>query len=138
MIALTLADLVGILDARLVLAPGATEETVVDGAVETNTKDLLPGGVFVALPGEIFAATAHEIRDRLRDPDAMVIGLSEGCPGYIAPREEYAAGGYEIDEAHRYYGMPAAFAPGAAEALVEAVALLDAGARDPATEEEAT
>jgi len=52
MIALTLADLVGILDARLVLAPGTTEETVVDGAVETNTKDLLPGGVFVALPGE--------------------------------------------------------------------------------------
>jgi hypothetical protein len=37
MIALTLADLVGILDARLVLAPGTTEETVVDGAVETNT-----------------------------------------------------------------------------------------------------
>ena len=41
-------------------------------------------------------------------------------PGYIPPIGAYSAGGYEVEEAHRYYGLPAAFAQGAAEALVGA------------------
>lgn len=79
------------------------------------------GGVnIIALPGEIFAETAHAIRGRLDDPRAIVVGFCEGCPGYIPPASEFPFGGYEIDEAHRYYGSPATFAPGAAEALIEA------------------
>lgn len=79
------------------------------------------GGVpIIALPGEIFAETAHTLRSSLSDPQAIVIGFAEDCPGYIPPRSEFPLGGYEIDEAHRYYGMPASFAPGSAEALVEA------------------
>ena len=42
-------------------------------------------------------------------------------PGYIPPRDAYPAGGYEVAEAHRYYGLPAAFAPGSAETLASAV-----------------
>ncbi len=83
------------------------------------------GGVrIVALPGEIFAATALEIRAGLGRGPAFVAAYCEGNPGYIPPRDEYAFGGYEIDEAHRYYGLPAAFAPGSAEALAAAVLAL--------------
>ncbi|MDE1993748.1 MAG: alkaline ceramidase [Rhizobiaceae bacterium] len=80
------------------------------------------GGVpIIALPGEIFAETARSIRDRLNpETPAFIIGFAEDNPGYIPPAGEYSFGGYEVDEAHRYYGMPASFAPGSAEALAAA------------------
>jgi hypothetical protein len=83
------------------------------------------GGLrILALPGEIFAQTALDLR-RALDGDplggrTMTVGFADGCPGYIPPRGEYRYGGYEIEEAHRYYGMPAAFAEGAAEMLAAA------------------
>lgn len=79
------------------------------------------GGLrLLALPGEPFAATAHDIRKRLgTDRPTVILGYGEGCPGYIPPAPEYAHAGYEVAEAHRYYGMPAAFAPGSAEALAD-------------------
>jgi neutral ceramidase len=73
----------------------------------------------VALPGEIFAETAHAIRTRIANHRAVVIGFAEDTPGYIAPSSEYPCDGYEIDEAHRYYGMPATFARGSAERLAD-------------------
>ena len=72
------------------------------------------------LPGEIFAQTSHELRLRTGRSDAIVLAYAGDNPGYIAPRSEYRHGGYEIDEAHRYYGQPASFAEGSAEKLVDA------------------
>jgi hypothetical protein len=72
------------------------------------------------LPGEIFAATALALRAAVpAAPTPFVISLADGVPGYIPPRDAYPAGGYEVLEAHRYYGLPAAFAPGNAELLLE-------------------
>lgn len=74
------------------------------------------------MPGEIFAATALAIRAGHRTArTAFVVSLADGVPGYIAPRADYPMVGYEIAEAHRYYGLPAGFAPGSAELLAEAV-----------------
>ncbi|WP_440409666.1 neutral/alkaline non-lysosomal ceramidase N-terminal domain-containing protein [Neorhizobium petrolearium] len=77
------------------------------------------GGVpVVALPGEIFAETALSIRAALGPAKpAFVIGFADDNPGYIPPANEFTFGGYEVDEAHRYYGLAATFAPGSAEAL---------------------
>lgn len=72
----------------------------------------------VALPGEPFSVTAQDIAARVPG-DTVVLGYSDGCPGYLPPAEEFAHGGYEVDEAHRYYGMPAPFASGAAESLAD-------------------
>ncbi|TPW73804.1 UDP-N-acetylmuramoyl-tripeptide--D-alanyl-D-alanine ligase [Schumannella sp. 10F1B-5-1] len=70
MIALTLAEIERILGGRLVAPHGAATdaalgETVVDGAVETDSRLVGPGSVFFALPGEVtdghrFAAGAVE------------------------------------------------------------------------------
>lgn len=79
-----------------------------------------------ALPGEIFAQTAHELRAAAPDMAPIVAGYADACPGYIPPAGEYAHGGYEVEEAHRYFGMPGPFAPGSAERLRDAaIALLD-------------
>jgi hypothetical protein len=79
------------------------------------------GGVpIVALPGEIFAETALSIRAALDDGPAFICAYADAVPGYIPPASEFRFGGYEVDEAHRYIGMPATFAPGSAEALADA------------------
>jgi hypothetical protein len=82
------------------------------------------GGVsLVALPGEVFAATAQAVRAVATGP--CIVGCyADSCRGYIPPLQEYPFGGYEVDEAHRYFGMPAGYAPGCAERLAEAAAAL--------------
>ena len=89
------------------------------------------GGLpLVFLPGEVFASTALEIRSALAGSHSLfVVSLSDGVPGYIPARGDYAEGGYEVEEAHRYYGLPAAFAPGSAEVL--ACAAIAASHQDP-------
>ena len=97
----------------------------VAATIEVPVSALRWGDVeIVALPGEIFAETAIKIRHRLGNPEAIVFAYAGDTPGYIPPRSEYAAGGYEVDEAHRYYGQPATFAPGSAERLADTAVVL--------------
>jgi hypothetical protein len=77
------------------------------------------------LPGEVFAQSALNIRGAGARPH-VVSSMTDGVPGYIPPQTEYPSGGYEVLEAHRYYGMPAAFAPGSAERLEAAAIALNA------------
>ena len=78
------------------------------------------GASIVALPGEIFAETALEIRERLAPKDPLfILAYADDNPGYIPPESDYLRGGYEIDEAHRFYGMGATVAPRTAERLAE-------------------
>jgi hypothetical protein len=80
------------------------------------------GGLrIVALPGEPFSVTARRTAE-LVPGECLVVGYADGSPGYLPPAEEFPYGGYEIDEAHRYYGMPAPFAPGVAESLTQLAA----------------
>ncbi|MEO1226977.1 MAG: alkaline ceramidase, partial [Pseudomonadota bacterium] len=78
------------------------------------------GMTLVGMPGEIFAATALDLRAALGDRPVMLAGFCDDNPGYIPPRQEYPFGGYEVDEAHRFYGQPATIAPGCAEAIRDA------------------
>lgn len=75
-----------------------------------------------ALPGEIFAQSGLNIRQALQTYEFLLIaGFSDDNPGYIPPEDEYIHGGYEVDEAHRYYGQSATFAPGCAELLTNGI-----------------
>lgn len=79
------------------------------------------GGVpIVALPGEIFAETGLSIRAMCGGRPAIILSYAEGTPGYIPPASEFRFGGYEVEEAHRFFRMPGTFAPGSAEALAAA------------------
>lgn len=72
----------------------------------------------VALPGEPFLRCAERIQEAFATP-VLVAGYSNGCPGYFPTADEYDHAGYEVTDAHRYYGMPAPFKRGSAEQLVE-------------------
>jgi neutral ceramidase len=83
------------------------------------------GGLpIAALPGEIFAETGLAVRAACAGRPALVLSYADGTPGYIPPASEFASGGYEVDEAHRFIGMPGAFAPGSAERLALAAKAL--------------
>lgn len=105
---------------RQAIAPSPARVTVLDWS----------GLLLVALPGEIFAETALSIRERLRaagiGEPAFIVGYANGNPGYIPPASEFPHGGYEVDEAHRFYNRPATFAPGSAERLADAALTLAA------------
>ena len=48
---------------------------------------------------------------------------------YLSDFPEFKFGGYEIEEAHRFYGLGAAFAPGSAELLEKSGRLVFYSAR---------
>ncbi len=84
----------------------------------------------ISLPGEIFAESALRIRNILNSSEPLfILGYADDNPGYIAPRSEFKFGGYEIEEAHRFYGLGAAFAPGSAELLEKSGRLVFYSAR---------
>lgn len=90
------------------------------------------GGVpIVALPGEIFSETGLSIRIAIGERPGFIISYAEGLPGYIPPASEFQYGGYEVEEAHRFFGMPGTFAPGSAEALASAARRLLAVIENP-------
>nr|WP_256515602.1 alkaline ceramidase [Alsobacter ponti] len=79
--------------------------------------------LIASLPGEIFAETGVALRRDLEAGGAgpsIVLAYADECLGYVPPASQYAKGGYEVAEAHRYYGARAAYAPGSAERLADA------------------
>ncbi len=79
----------------------------------------------VAVPGELFAETGLDIKSRSPFSYTIVAAYSNGMIGYIPPYDAYALGGYEVEQAHRGYGLPSALASGSAERIAdEAVRLL--------------
>lgn len=68
------------------------------------------GGVsLIGFPAEMFVRYQNDFRAMSVAP-LFLISCSNGCLGYMPTADEYARGGYEIEEAHRYYGKPR-FAP---------------------------
>ncbi len=80
------------------------------------------------LPGEPFLAAARYVDTLL--PRAITLGYVGDCPGYLPSIDEYPLGGYEVDDAHRYYRQPAPFAPGVLERVTD-TALALAGLEHP-------
>ncbi|UFU05075.1 neutral/alkaline non-lysosomal ceramidase N-terminal domain-containing protein [Ruania halotolerans] len=77
------------------------------------------GVPIVFLPGEPFLETAAQIEASVGER-VLIAGYADDVPGYLPPSGEYAHGGYEVLDAHRYYAMPAPFAPGCAERVAGA------------------
>ena len=86
--------------------------------VGTVTVVRLADILLVALPGEPFLEGAEKIKEAFDRP-VIVVGYSNGCPGYFPSAAEYDFGGYEVLDAHRYYGMDAPFKRGSLETIVE-------------------
>lgn len=101
-------------------SPGAGLPATWTGSV--GRLDIGDISVFL-LPGEPFLDAAREIDNRSKCR-SIALGYWEDCPGYLPAASEYEAGGYEVVDAHRYYGMPAPFSIGSMERVVDAALLL--------------
>ncbi len=72
----------------------------------------------VGIPGELFSALGRRIKEALPHNQVFIVGYANQDIGYIPDRAAYDKGGYEVDEAYKYYGYPAALAPEAGEMIV--------------------
>jgi hypothetical protein len=80
--------------------------------------------VFVGAPGELFVELGLAIRQQADAHHVFVCGFANDNIGYIPTRRAYPQGGYEVAEAYRYYGYPAALAPEAGELFMKTACLL--------------
>ncbi len=74
----------------------------------------------VSAPGELFVELGLAIKAGATSGHCFICGFTNDNIGYIPARRAYPHGGYEIAEAYKYYGYPAALAPEAGELLVAA------------------
>jgi hypothetical protein len=56
----------------------------------------------LAISGELFSRFTAPLRERISKP-LFVVGYANAAFGYIATREAYEEGGYEVDQAHFFY-----------------------------------
>jgi UDP-N-acetylmuramoyl-tripeptide--D-alanyl-D-alanine ligase len=79
LIALTLTEIARAVDGTIELGDsGATADTVVDGPVETDNRDLVPGGVFVARRGE--TTDGHRFAPAAVDAGAALLIVERVLP----------------------------------------------------------
>lgn len=76
--------------------------------------------VIVGVPGEYFVELGLQVKAQVPARQVLLCGFANHNIGYIPARRAYPHGGYEIEEAYKYYGYPAALAPEAGEQIVEA------------------
>jgi hypothetical protein len=78
----------------------------------------------VFLAGEIFSSTGQKIRALGNQCRILPVSYLAPLVGYIPDREALSLGGYEVNDAWRFYGQLAPFAVDSEERLVEIVAKL--------------
>lgn len=67
---------------------------------------LLLGGVpLIGCPAEMFVEYQLDFAAQFRAP-LLLLGTTNGCWNYLPTAAEYPRGGYEVEEACRYYGNP--------------------------------
>jgi neutral ceramidase len=73
------------------------------------------------IEAEPFVETGLKIKAGSPAGVTFVAGYTNGCNTYLPVASAYADGGYEVETAPLFYGLPAPFAPGCAEQITEAI-----------------
>ena len=71
------------------------------------------------LAGEVFTATGLKIRALSRQLSILPVSYLSPLVGYLPDAEALTLGGYEVDDAWRFYGQPAQFAADSETRLLE-------------------
>ncbi len=123
---LTPATLEAVMDERMPwMAELCREEGSGRQAIAVELAVLRVGDVAIAgIAGEPFVETGLAIKEASHIPHTLVAGYTNGCHGYLPTRPAYPQGGYEVDEAYRWYRLPVPPAPGCAERVVEEILAL--------------
>lgn len=87
------------------------------------------GGLHIlGFPAEMFVQYQLDFSSQSEAP-VLTLGYTNGCSNYMPTAAEYARGGYEVDDAHRYYGT-LMYGPGS-EAILRDAAYRLLGIADP-------
>ncbi len=118
------------LQARLGASTPWRAELVGEGdslSVVMELQAIRVGSVAIAsAAGEIFVKTGLAVKGRSPLADTMFAAYTNGSVGYFPLPEDYARGGYEVNESYLFYQLPAPVAPEAAGLVEEtAVSLLN-------------
>jgi hypothetical protein len=85
---------------------------------------------FAWFPGEVFVEHGLDLKAAVASEGPVVtVANALDAQGYVPYRTAYPAGGYEVEEAFRYYGRPGPFLPTAGERLAAAMLELVDGVR---------
>jgi len=107
--------------ARLAWADEALAQRSMSATQEFSLQALALGPlVLLGMEGEIFARYQLDI-EAAAEP-TLVCGYANGCIGYVPTADEYARGGYEIDEAYKVYPSVRMIAPESEGLIREAAA----------------
>ncbi len=82
---------------------------------------------FAFVAAELFAMTGYRIRSLGRRQALLPVTYASPIVGYVPDRAAMAKGGYEVDDAWRFYRQPAPFERDSEERIVDAIAALSAG-----------
>jgi hypothetical protein len=100
----------------------AMQDNLLTPTVNAEVQILRMGDlVIVGVPGEYFVELGLQIKQGIRQSgvrQVMICGFANGNIGYIPARRAYPKGGYEVADAYKYYGYPAAIAPEGGEMIV--------------------
>jgi hypothetical protein len=80
--------------------------------------------ILVFIAGEIFSITGLRIRSLSADLTVLPITCMAPLVGYIPDQASILLGGYEVDDAWRFYGHPAPFTPDSESRLIQQVAIM--------------
>lgn len=121
------------LQARIARALAGWTERILDMHKDRTLHATVPAEIhtlhvgeltIVGVPGELFVELGLQIKVAAPAAPVMVVGFANDSIGYIPARRAYPQGGYEIDDAYKYYGYPAVLAPEAGEMIVASAARL--------------
>ncbi len=104
--------------------PWYTEiEERVDGFYSPVRVGILKMGdwAIATMETEPFAETGLAIKAASPAKMTFTVGYSNGCNSYLPPESAYVQGGYEVETAALFYGLPAPFAAGGAEIITSRI-----------------
>lgn len=78
------------------------------------------GHALALFPGEVFVEYGLRLKERF-PRQVVTLAFANDAPGYLPTRAALAEGGYEVAEAHRFYGQRGPFSPDTEDALVRAM-----------------
>ena len=74
------------------------------GGIKIEIKALaINDTVLIAIPAEVFVEIGLAIKKNSPFKYTFILSYANGCVGYLPTRQAYQEGGYEIDDAYKYY-----------------------------------
>ena len=82
--------------------------------------------LFFTLPGELFSAVGKRIKKQFPHQSCLLVCYTGGSLGYFPSFKASQQGGYETEEAFKYYGVPGPFSEALEDIILEAIGELAA------------